>query len=81
MPLDHHPDLVRVADHQRQDREGPGNGLEAERGQPVTELPRSRAQAGEPLAPVVTVGDVDRLDRGRAVGRAERVRVDVGVRL
>ena len=59
----------------------PGDRLEAQRGQALAELPRARAQVGQPLAALGAVGDVDGRHGRRAVGRAERVRVDVGVGL
>ena len=60
----------------------PRDGLEAKRRRGRARNCRdARRQLRQPLASLGAVGDVHGCDRGGAIGGAERVRVDVGVRL
>ena len=79
---DHRARAVGVAHEQRHDRVRPGDRLEAERLEAAAELRRARLQVGEPRRVLRRLSATSiAVDRRRAVRRAERVGVDVGVGL
>ena len=81
-PRDHGAARVGVAHEQRHDRMRARESTRTRaRSSPRRNWAVRAFRLRQPVAPLGAVGDVDGLDRRGAVGRAERVRVDVGVRL
>ena len=78
---DHRPDAAVSRTSSGTTGCGPGIDSNPSASSPRAELRRARVQVRESRASVRGVRDVDRLHRRRAVGRTERVRIDVGVGL